>query len=505
MQSVVANQQNDLHDTTCRIFRTVYKQIKLNRPFLDFAVEVELQKLNGLNMGRILHSNVSCANIARHIGYELRKQVTQKMADSKRKFAILIDESTTVSKRSTLIVYIRTSLGYTEPVTLFLDLLELSKTRAPAIVSALLECLSGYGLSEPIIAEHCVGLACDGASTMLGKNAEVGRLMQNKFPKLFVWHCVAHRLELSVNDTVKEVAGINNFKIFIDKLYAVYNTSSKNQAELRQCAIEVDVQLLHIGKVLDTRWVASSVRTVRAVWQSFAALHRHFTQASEDPKRDSRERAVYNGLAQRLCCCNFVSNLALMYDALEELSELSMELQKRDVTLSAAHRAVSRQIMVFDAMRKELGPHLKFVRTGFEQGNSFAGIPLHDGHKSDVSIRQEQFFCSLVNNLKNRMLTLQSSHVSVAKNANASAASQYDDMVTWSKVLSPENWPEFPTNCGGNDDNLVASLFGETEIQLLSERLNIDGRQSLRAFRLYKESGGKRVDYQTNCSRYCKH
>lgn len=271
MSVTVQNQTRDLQDTTCRIFRTVYKQIKLNRPFSDFEMEIELQRLNGLNMGRILHSRISCGNIARHIGSEMRKQVSLQILNCKQKFAILIDESTTISKLATLIIYTRTSFADSEPATMFLDLVELTETTAPAIVSALLNCLSRHGLSEAVIAEHCVGLACDGASVMLGKKAGVGKLMQNKFPKLFVWHCVAHRLELSVHDTMKEVAGINNFKIFIDKLYALYHTSPKNQVELRQCATELDVQLLYIGKMLDTRWVASSLRTVRAVWQSFAA------------------------------------------------------------------------------------------------------------------------------------------------------------------------------------------------------------------------------------------
>ena len=52
-------------------------------------------------------------------------------------------------------------------------------------------------------------------------------------------------------------------------------------------------------------------------------------------------------------------------------------------------------------------------------------------------------------------------------------------MVTWTKVLSPENWPEFPSITEG----IKPSLFGETETQMMSERLNVDGRQSIRAFR----------------------
>ena len=120
--------------------------------------------------------------------------------------------------------------------------------------------------------------------------------------------------------------------------------------------------------------------------------------------------------------------------------------------------------------------------------NSFAGVALHAGQKSDVPIRHEQFFRSLVNNLRNRLLTIQSSNVSTKGN-DVSAAS-YDEMVTWTKVLSPENWPEFPSITEGIKR---CSMFGETEIQMMSERLNVDGRQSIRAFRQFKDTRGKTI------------
>ena len=78
--------------------------------------------------------------------------------------------------------------------------------------------------------------------------------------------------------------------------------------ELSQCAAEIDVQLLTIGEMLDTRWVVSSVRTVRAVWQSFAALYQQFVDAPHDKLRDTKERTVYSGLTQPLSLSTFCFN-----------------------------------------------------------------------------------------------------------------------------------------------------------------------------------------------------
>lgn len=83
------------------------------------------------------------------------------------------------------------------------------------------------------------------------------------------------------------------------------------------------VQLLKIGKSLDGRWVASSFRTVKVVWLNYCALHAHFVSVSSNEKLNSKERAQYTGMADNLSSTAFLLNLARVFDALEELSELS--------------------------------------------------------------------------------------------------------------------------------------------------------------------------------------
>ena len=133
---------------------------------------------------------------------------------------------------------------------------------------------------------------------------------------------MSHRLELAIGDAVDVVTGVNHFKSFMDKLYSLYSQSSKNRCELAAASKEFDIQVRRIGKILDTRWVASSVRTVRAVWQSYDALYEHFVRASVDMSRDSKTRATFRGLQNYLCSPQFLTNLALMYDVLDELANL---------------------------------------------------------------------------------------------------------------------------------------------------------------------------------------
>ena len=99
-------------------------------------------------------------------------------------------------------------------------------------------------------------------------------------------------------------------------------------------------------------WAASSFRTVKAVWQSYQALHAHFKEKSGDMTCYSKERAKFLGFMRKFKSAVFLKNLTLMFDALEELSDLSLALQKANNSLAIAHRLISRQIEVFEA-RKE--------------------------------------------------------------------------------------------------------------------------------------------------------
>lgn len=319
---------------TAKIFRTAYKVAKENQSFHNFESEIDLQELNGVEMGRIFYSTNACINVVNHISCEMRKKLAKEIVRSENKISLIIDESTTLSQKSTLIVYISVCLansGMNSPVNLFLDLIELDSVTAIGVFTSLLHCLHSYGITEEFLKRNLVSLACDGAAVMLGSKSGVKKLLKEKFPSVLVWHCANHRLELSVGDTVKQVSGTNRFKAFIDKLYVVYHSSPKNCRELQICAHLLEAELLKIGRMLSTRWVASSYRSVSAVWEDYEVLVQHFEEAKLDPTRDKKDKCMYEGLQRKITSTEFVLDLGLMCDALQELSELSLDLQERNI------------------------------------------------------------------------------------------------------------------------------------------------------------------------------
>ena len=151
-----------------------------------------------------------------HIAVEMRKKIVKNLVKCSAKLSVIIDESTTVGKESALVVHLKASISNGEPVFIFLNLIELQAQTAAAIVLALEECLESAGFTKRYLEDNWIAIVSDGASVMLGRKAGVDTQLSAKYPRLFVWHCLNHRLKLAVHDAVSEVTAINHFKSFID-------------------------------------------------------------------------------------------------------------------------------------------------------------------------------------------------------------------------------------------------------------------------------------------------
>ncbi|KAJ8890421.1 hypothetical protein PR048_009929 [Dryococelus australis] len=246
--------------------------------------------------------------------------------------SILIDETTSLSCKLTLIVYINAAL----PFIFRLD--EISDQKADTILKTLIDCLNEHGRTEDYLQQNFVAFTSDGASTMLGQQSGVAKQLLEKFPDI-VWHC------LDVSDPVDEVCGVNNLKY----LWINY---------IHKCAAELDHQQSgKIGCILNTRCVASSFRTVSAVWQGYSVLF-----AKDDVRRSSTDRNMYNESLKCLLSRQFILVLAIMYDALAELAMLSATLQNRGTTVVYADIFIQRIIRFIESLKEKAGTRLECLR-----------------------------------------------------------------------------------------------------------------------------------------------
>jgi len=125
----------------------------------------------------------------------------------------------------------------------------------------------------------------------------------------------------------------------------------------------------------------------------------------EDASRNSSEKQTFKGLAMKLASSSFVINLATMYDCLEELSGLSLDLQDRKIALPRAHALIYRAIRVFHSMVDYPGIKYKEVKCVLDKvgrDRKFKDVLIKDNRKSDVVIPYGQLMRSLAANLEKR-------------------------------------------------------------------------------------------------------
>jgi hypothetical protein len=226
--------------------------------------------------------------------------------------------------------------------------------------------------------------------------------------------------------------------------------------QLVAAAESLDETILSMGRMLTTRWVASSHRAVKAVLNNFNSLYDHFRKASGDRQLAASTRNEMMGMMRILSSRTFVENLLLLSDALAELSILSQVFQRDSVTMKQAQDHIA---WVIDALkrRKEKARELYTLTS-----ETFKSVPITDG-RSHKAIPKEQFLQALIDRLQQRL---------IVSADNKALCDQIN-------VLDSSNWPS---------DVSPPWLEGEILITELCKRFNLNISDVISQFREYMKS-----------------
>ncbi|XP_047106579.1 E3 SUMO-protein ligase KIAA1586-like [Schistocerca piceifrons] len=175
--------------------------------------------------------------------------------------------------------------------------------------------------------------------------------------------------------------------------------------------------------------------------------------AKDYQSRELTDRGIYSGLLKCITKVDFILNLTLMFDTLQELSELNLELQSRDITLYSAQQKIRNQLLVSEERKLSCGPHYYEALKAVQELN-FRGIPLEKG-ATVRHLERSIFYDCLKQRMENRLL--QTEDIAISECA---------------KVLDSPNWPENPE-----------ITYGETNIKTLCCRFALPQRQICGGFR----------------------
>lgn len=460
-ETFLAQQKSSLN-ATCKLMRTAYSVAKHNRPYVSFSESIDLQIANGLEMGTCQHSRFAATAMIDCISDEMKAKLCRAIYSRSQKLSVMLDESTTVSRKSCMVVYIRTAWPEdthgAECFSFPLGLVELESLKADYLIKSLLQLLTENGFDDEFLNTHLIGACSDGASVMLGRNSGVLTKLREKFPKLFLWHCMCHRLELAVGDAVNCVTQVSHVQAFLDKLYSVFSQSPKAQRELKECAAQVHCELLKVGRVLDVRWVASSYRGLLAIWKSYPALYRHSSES--DSAKDSKHKSMFSGIKAVLASKQFVHNLAVLLDSLECISSLSQALQADKCTLGDAYQKLARTVRILELQKDgEMGDYFK-IYSGCD--GMFHGIELEN--RRAPFINKSAFYQALIDNLNSRMQS----------NVGFDDQDDFKSLLLESDIFEPSKWPS---------DVISPWLEGENRLKSFCGRFSIEDTSLVEDFR----------------------
>ncbi|CAM5076622.1 unnamed protein product [Natator depressus] len=259
---------------------------------------------------------------------------------------------------------------------------------------------------------------------MLGHKSGVATKLIQDFPNVIIWHCLNHWLQLALDDAINDINEISHFKIFLDKIYAIFHQSNKSQFELKQVSEELYIEIIKIGCVFGPRWASCSLRAVKAVWRAYAALYIYFFKNKK-----------FSGMEKRLRNKEFLKDLALMIDILDELALLSNALQARQLSLTKADKLIKRTIDFFIQLKDSFGIHENKINEMIES-DAFKCIEFEDNVRF-ISLPRDKIIECIIEKMKARLLN--ENHIKY-KEDNLGHSSNTPKIVELFNVIDPTSW-----------------------------------------------------------------
>lgn len=168
------------------------------------------------------------------------------------KFSIIIDETTDVSTKKSLILIVRYWKDGAIQDRIF-DLIEVKDASATAIFNSIKNVLD----ANHIPYENIIGFGADNASTMMGHLGGVQAKLKTLSPNIYVQGCSSHSLHLCASNAAKKLP--STVEQFTRDVYGYFAHSSKRLEELQECqifAVEKPKKILHPSQ---TRWLSLRV------------------------------------------------------------------------------------------------------------------------------------------------------------------------------------------------------------------------------------------------------
>lgn len=207
------------------LFNLSYYIAKNNKPFSDIESLAVLSRKLEIDLQNQYANRNACIEFISCIAQVIKESLLKEIAQSQF-ISLILDASTDKGTVEELVIYIR-YIKNGEIKECFLGLVELQNSTAESYFLAIDKLFNSLDLNLKEKDCSIVGLATDGARNMTGEIQGVCARFKDYFPYLISVHCVAHRLQLSVLDALKNIDYLEKFDAILILIYKFYGNSSK--------------------------------------------------------------------------------------------------------------------------------------------------------------------------------------------------------------------------------------------------------------------------------------
>ena len=281
---------------TENMFRTVYAETLLNIPLDSHKDIVMLQELNGINMGKHHYERTSATCIMSFISEQMAKRLVSMLQTTPYPIALIVDTSTDSSNNNYLIVYFKT-IEYHKPTVYFYRILGVKSEKAIDLKKLIFDAFEEDGILG-IMKERLIGFTSDGASVMIGKHNGLGTLISQEVTnKLFITHCMAHKLELAIGHAFDKIQKFRkNFEGLVNGIYSFYNNKAvKRKSSLKETATALNEVFYELNYVYSVRWVSSELHALDRLNKSYSLILMNLENIQADNDFDALTRSTALG------------------------------------------------------------------------------------------------------------------------------------------------------------------------------------------------------------------
>ncbi len=254
---------------------------------IDHISEVVKKHGKGSSLERIKLHRTKCSKILSEVVSPAFREELQKDMKGK-KYCLFLDESTDVATVKNLVMAVRfVSSEEKKLLTSYLGVSELVGATGEDIFQAVKKEIEQSGLEL----SDCLGISCDGASSMVGVHNSFWTRMKEASPQCTLLRCTCHSLALCIQHAFAKLPSNLGFLLAeIPKFFCNSTIRRHEFFSLYKSMNEEECKISPFQRLCATRWLVRG-KAMRSVLHNWKELKQYFVQVEKECGLEARLKA----------------------------------------------------------------------------------------------------------------------------------------------------------------------------------------------------------------------